>query len=90
MSEYSVSTGLIWIRPAPGEKPIWVGGDWHEPPPREIAHRFANTIVDQQAVGKIMEDVYVRTRREMADAIERALRRYDATYQAIVEGSIAS
>jgi len=90
MGEYT-STGLIWIRLVPGEKPMWIGGNLHEDPPREIAHRFANTTAPgQDAVREIMRGVMDETRREVRERIDRALKRHESPQPTrIVEGRIA-
>ena len=90
MAEYLVSTGLIWIRPVPGEKPIWVGGNYHVAPAPEIAHRFVNTSTGQDAVDEIMGDVWASMRRDIHASIEQALRRFSSDESlGIVEGSLA-
>lgn len=96
MSEYLPQQGLMWIRLVPGEKPIWIGGDYHVKPTPDIAHLFANTASSRRERGAeegIMDPVRARARRELKASIDEALRRYHASLGRIspwetVEGSI--
>lgn len=72
MSEF-VPRGLMWIRMHPDEKPVWIGGETHEPVPPSIAHLFANTVSDDKPRERVGQYSIERARRDLQDSIDRMM-----------------
>lgn len=83
---YLPQQGLMWIRLNPGERPIWIGGDYHVAPEPSIAHLFANTRptrreVDEGALQRLRD----RARRTLQEDITELMQSGNGAMEGLLE-----